>query len=444
MNDLDRTPPHDTNAEQAVLGAMMLTADAIPDVTDLVSPADYYLPKHATIHQAITHNYAHSAPVDPIAVADRLTITGDLGRAGGPTYLTDCIHTVPVAANAAWYAKKIADTATMRRLIRAGTHITQVGYTPTDDTAAAVDHAQQTLHQATTGRATTDPVRIGTLMTDLLDRIEAASQHTGHLRGLSTGLADLDRLTTGLRPGQLVIVAGRPGLGKSVFGIDLLRHTAVRARRPALHFSIEMGRDEIADRIASAEARIPYMRIREGRLTDNEWARLADVIGESIDPAPMFLDDTGGLTLADIRGKARRVQQRHGLDLVVVDYLQIMKTMGRSDNRARELGELTGGLKILARELEIPVVVICQLNRNPETRQDKKPQLSDLRESGSIEQDADIVILLYREDYYDKESPRAGEADFIVAKHRAGPTDTITVAAQLHLQRFVDMAIDAA
>jgi replicative DNA helicase len=383
-NNGDRTPQHDAAAERVALGAMMLTQNVIPDVTDLVSPNDYYLPKHATIHRAITHNYAHDTPTDVIAVADRLQNTGDLNRIGGANYLDDCIACVPIAAQAAWYARKIADTATLRRLVHAGTHIVQVGETPTDDIAAAVDHAQQTLHQATTGRTTTDPIRVGTLMADLMDRIEAAGNHTGHLRGLSTGLADLDRLTTGLRPGQLVIVAGRPGLGKSVFGIDLLRQTAIKANRPALHFSIEMGRDEIVDRIASAEARIPYTRIRDGKLSDGDWARLATVIGRDIDPAPLFLDDTAGLTLADIRGKARRIQQRHGLDLIVVDYLQIMTTAGRSDNRARELAELSGGLKVLARELDIPIVAICQLNRGPEMRQDKRPQLSDLRESGCM------------------------------------------------------------
>jgi replicative DNA helicase len=440
----ERTPPHNTAAERVLLGAMMLSQDVISDVTDLVSPNDYYHPRHTPIHQAITHLYAHGQPTDPIAVADRLRATGELAKAGGDIYLVECRETVPVAAHARHFAGIVADAATRRRVIEAGTRIVQMGYTGSDDTTAMVDRAQAELHRATTGRATTDPIRVGTLLSSLMDRIEAAGANKGYLRGLPTGLVDLDRLTTGLLPGQLIVVAGRPAMGKSVFGLDLLRACALRAEQPALQFSLEMSRDEVTDRLVSAEARIPYQLIKSGHLSDTDWTRLARAAGERIDNAPLFIDDTSGLGLGELRGKARRIQQRHGLSLIVVDYLQLMGTVQRrgSDTREREVADLSRGLKILAGELHVPIVAISQLNRGPETRMDKRPHMSDLRESGAIENDADIVILVYREDYYNKESARAGEVDLIVAKNRSGPQDTITAAAQLHFQRFVDCAVD--
>jgi replicative DNA helicase len=277
------------------------------------------------------------------------------------------------------------------------------------------------------------------LLQPTLDEIEGAGSR-GVMTGVPTGFTDLDRLLNGLHPGQLIIVAGRPGLGKSTAGMDFVRSASVRNNLASAIFSLEMSKVEIVTRLLSAEARVPLQVLRSGRLSDDDWTRLARRMGE-ISEAPLFVDDTPNMTLMEIRAKARRLRQRNDLRLIVVDYLQLMTSPKRTESRQQEVAELSRGLKLLAKEVECPVVAVSQLNRGPEQRNDKRPQLSDLRESGSIEQDADVVILLHRDDYYDKESPRAGEADFIVAKHRNGPTDTITVAAQLHLSRFVDMAI---
>jgi len=260
------------------------------------------------------------------------------------------------------------------------------------------------------------------------------------MTGVPTGFSDLDRLLNGLHPGQLIIVAGRPGLGKSTVSMDFARNAAIRSNCASAIFSLEMSKIEMVMRLLSAEARVPLHVLRSGQLTDDDWSKLARRMGE-ISEAPIFVDDTPSMNLMEIRAKARRLKQRHNLKLLVVDYLQLMTSPKRTESRQQEVADLSRGLKLLAKEIECPVIAVSQLNRGPEQRTDKRPQLSDLRESGSIEQDADVVILLHRDDYYDKESPRAGEADFIVAKHRNGPTDTVTVAAQLHLSRFVDMAI---
>ncbi|HEY6114675.1 MAG TPA: replicative DNA helicase, partial [Candidatus Dormibacteraeota bacterium] len=262
----------------------------------------------------------------------------------------------------------------------------------------------------------------------------------GTLSGVPTGFIDMDRLLTGLQPGQVVIVAGRPGLGKSTVAMDVVRNAAIRAGMPSAFFSLEMSKVEMTMRLLSAEARVPLHNLRSGQLTDDDWTKLARRIGE-ITEAPIFMDDTPNMGLAEIRSKARQLKKRHNLRLLVVDYLQLMSSPKKTESRQQEVSEISRGLKLLAKEIECPIIAVSQLNRGPEQRTNKTPQLSDLRESGSIEQDADIVVLLHRDDYYDKESARAGEADFIVAKNRNGATDTVTVAAQLHLSRFVDMAV---
>jgi replicative DNA helicase len=292
---------------------------------------------------------------------------------------------------------------------------------------------------ATTDATATDYVPAGDLIGETFDAIEAASKRGTGMTGIPTGFMDLDKLTDGFQAGQFVIVAGRPASGKSTLGLDVIRSAAVRHQIPSVAFSLEMSRQEIMMRLLSAEARVALQRIRKGDLDELDWARLAKMQGP-IEAAPLFIDDSPNMTLPQIRAKCRRLKARHGLKLVVVDYLQLMTSGKRVESRQQEVSEFSRALKLLAKELEVPVIAACQLNRGPEQRSDKKPLLADLRESGSLEQDADIVILLHREDLYDKESPRAGEADLIVAKHRNGPTDTITVASQLHYSRFVDLA----
>lgn len=440
----DRTPPQDIAAEQSVLGGMLLSKDAIADVVEILRPVDFYRPAHATIFDMILDLYGRGEPADAVTVAAALADSGDLGRIGGAPYLHTLMAAVPTAANAAYYARIVAERAVLRRLVEAGTRIVQLGYGAAAgagrDVDDVVDLAQQAVYDVTERRVSEDFAILSDLLQPTLDEIEAVGSQGGVMSGVPTGFSDLDRLLNGLHPGQLVVVAGRPGLGKSTASMDFARNAAVRFNLASAIFSLEMSKVEIVMRLLSAEARVPLHVLRSGQLSDDDWTKLARRMGE-ISEAPLFVDDTPNMNLMEIRAKARRLKQRHDLKLVIVDYLQLMTSPKRVESRQQEVAELSRGLKLLAKEIECPVVAVSQLNRGPEQRNDKRPQLSDLRESGSIEQDADVVILLHRDDYYDKESPRAGEADFIIAKHRNGPTDTVTVAAQLHMSRFVDMAV---
>jgi replicative DNA helicase len=438
--EFERTPPQDIAAEQSVLGGMLLSKDAIADVVEVVRATDFYRPAHQTIFDCVVDLYGKGEPADPITVSAELTRTGDLARIGGAPYLHTLMSSVPTAANAGYYARIVAEQAILRRLVEAGTRIVQLGYaTGMGDVDDVVDRAQQAIYDVTEKRSSEDYALLEDLMQPTMDELEAIGSRGGSMTGVPTGFADLDSLTNGLHPGQLIVIAARPGVGKSTLGLDVARSCSIKHGMASVIFSLEMSKTEITMRLLSAEARVPLNHMRSGTMTDDDWARLARRMGEVAD-APLFIDDSPNLTMMEIRAKARRLKQRHNLKLVVVDYLQLMQGNKRAESRQQEVSELSRSLKLLAKELECPVIAMSQLNRGPEQRQDKKPQLADLRESGAIEQDADMVILMYREDAFEKESPRAGEADFIVAKHRNGPTNTITVSSQLHYSRFVDMA----
>jgi replicative DNA helicase len=435
----ERTPPQNVEAEQSVLGGMLISKDAIADVIEVLRPGDFYRPAHQVIYEAAVDLYGRGEPVDQITVAAELTRQGAMQRAGGAAYLIDLAGFVPTAASAGYYAKIVAEQAILRRLVEAGTRIAQLGYAGGGgDVDDIVDRAQQAIFDVTERRTSEDYIRLEDVMQPTLDEIEAIGSRGGALHGVPTGFKDLDALTNGLHPGQLVIVAARPAIGKSTLALDMARAAAIGHDQAAVLFSLEMSKHEITVRLLSAEARVPLQNMRTGRMTDDDWSRLARRMGE-VAAAPLFIDDSANLTMAEIRAKARRLRQRHHLRLVVVDYLQLMAAPRRVENRQQEVSEISRSMKLLAKELDVPVVVLSQLNRGPEARADRKPQLSDLRESGAIEQDADLVILLYREDAHDKESARAGEADLIVAKHRNGPTSVVTVAFQGHYSRFIDM-----
>jgi len=707
--EFERMPPHDVAAEQCVLGGMLLSKDAISDVIEVIRPADHYRPAHQLVHEAILDLYARGEPADPITVANELTRRGDLTKIGGAPYLHTLIASVPTAANAGYYARIVRERAILRRLVEAGTRIVQLGYAGDGDADELVDRAQAEVYSVTDKRIAEDYHSLSEIMPGALEEIEAIGAHGGGITGVPTGFADLDALTNGLHPGQMVVVAARPAVGKalaldtplptpggwttmgqvrvgesllgadgrptlvtaatevmlgrpcyqvefsdgeaivadedhqwltwtshaagfvppqivttgemaaalrcpalggrsrfavamprpldlpeadlpvapyavgatlarravgagavrrasagrsraalatdpargrippdylrasaaqrrellagvlgvsrvcgparvtldsealasdvrelihslgyqsvttagtagrhviwftdalpwryvvavrpvpsvpvrcvqvdtadhlylagramipthnSALALDFARSATIRHQLPTVIFSLEMGRNEITMRLLSAEARVPMHVMRTGQMSDDDWARLARRMSEVAD-APLFIDDSPNMSLMEIRAKCRRLKQRHDLRLVIIDYLQLMSSPRRVENRQQEVSEMSRSLKLLAKELDVPVVALSQLNRGPEQRQDKKPMLSDLRESGSIEQDSDVVILLHREDAYERESPRAGEADLIVAKHRNGPTATVTVAFQGHYSRFVDMA----
>jgi replicative DNA helicase len=437
--DFDRTPPQDIAAEQSVLGAMLLSKDAIADVVELLHGPDFYRPAHETIFDTVLELYGRGEPADAVTLSAELQKRGELTRVGGAPYVHTLVAGVPTAANAGYYAEIVRERAVLRRLVEAGTRIVQMGYGGEGDIDAVVDRAQAEVFGVSERRTSEDYAPIADLLQGTLDEIEAISGHDGSLVGVPTGFNDLDALTNGLHAGQLVIVAARPAIGKSTLALDIARSASLRHGLTSVVFSLEMGRNEITMRMLSAEAGVPLHHMRSGSMTDQDWDRIARTTG-AVSAAPLFIDDSPNMTMMEIRAKCRRLKQRNDLRLIVLDYLQLMSSGKRVESRQVEVSEFSRSLKLLAKELGVPVVALSQLNRGPEQRTDKKPMLSDLRESGSLEQDADMVILLHREDAYEKESPRAGEADFIVAKHRNGPTGTVTVAFQGHYSRFVDMA----
>lgn len=437
----ERVPPQDLDAEQSVLGGMLLSKDAIADVVEVLKGHDFYRPSHETIYQAILDLYAKGEPADPITVGAELTRRGEISKVGGASYLHTLVQSVPTAANAEYYAEIVHERAVLRRLVAAGTKITQMGYAADGDVDEIVNSAQAEIYAVTEQRTSEDYLPLGDIMEGALDEIEAIGSRSGQMSGVPTGFTDLDSLTNGLHPGQMIVIAARPAMGKSTLALDFARACSIKSNLPSVIFSLEMGRNEIAMRLLSAEARVALHHMRSGTMTDDDWTRLARRMPD-VSAAPLYIDDSPNLSMMEIRAKCRRLKQRNDLSLVVIDYLQLMQSGGsrRPESRQQEVSDMSRNLKLLAKELEVPVIALSQLNRGPEQRTDKKPMVSDLRESGSIEQDADMVILLHREDAYEKESPRAGEADLIVAKHRNGPTATITVAFQGHYSRFVDMA----
>ncbi|MFI7077680.1 replicative DNA helicase [Micromonospora sp. NPDC049903] len=390
----DKTPPQDVAAEQCVLGGMLLSKDAIADVVEILKTNDFYRPVHATIFDIILEIYGRGEPADAITVAAALADSGDLARIGGAPYLHTLIASVPTAANAAYYARIVSERAVLRRLVEAGTRIVQLGYGTggggTRDVDDVVDLAQQAVYDVTERRVSEDFAVLADMLQPTLDEIEAVGAQGGVMTGVPTGFTDLDRLLNGLHAGQLIIVAGRPGLGKSTASMDFARNAAIRANHAAAIFSLEMSKVEIVMRLLSAEARVPLHVLRSGQLSDDDWTKLARCMGE-ISEAPLFVDDTPSMNLMEIRAKARRLKQRHDLKLIVVDYLQLMTSPKRTESRQQEVADLSRGLKLLAKEVECPVIAVSQLNRGPEQRTDKRPQLSDLRESGCLTAETRLI-----------------------------------------------------
>ncbi|HEX3588415.1 MAG TPA: replicative DNA helicase, partial [Pseudonocardiaceae bacterium] len=381
----EKQPPQDLAAEQSVLGGMMLSKDAIADVVEALSPDDFYRPAHQAVYDCVLDLYGRGEPADPITVSAELERRGELGRVGGAPYLHTLIATVPTAANAGYYAEIVAEKAVLRRLVEAGTRIVQMGYNGAEgaEISEVVDRAQSAIYEVTERRLSEDYVSLEELLQPTMDEIDAIASRGGSSLGVPTGFADLDETTNGLHPGQMVIVAARPGVGKSTLGLDFARSCSVRHSMTSVIFSLEMSRTEIVMRMLSAEAKIRLQDMRGGRMSDDDWTRLARRMSE-ISEAPLYIDDSPNMTMMEIRAKARRLKQRNDLKLIIVDYLQLMTSGKRVESRQQEVSEFSRQLKLLAKELEVPVVAISQLNRGPEQRTDKRPMLADLRESGCL------------------------------------------------------------
>ncbi|NBV66841.1 MAG: replicative DNA helicase, partial [Actinobacteria bacterium] len=362
--EFERTPPQDLIAEQSVLGGMLLSKDAISDVVEILRERDFYRPAHELIYDVIVDLYGRGEPADAVTVSAELAKRGDIARAGGAPYLHTLISSVPTAANAGYYAKIVRERAIMRRLVEAGTKIVQLGYTVEGDVDEAVDQAQVEVFQVTERRTSEDYVQLSTLLPQALDEIEAISKGVG-IEGVMTGFRDLDKLTNGLHPGNMIVLAARPAVGKSTLGLDIARQASIHDGKTSVIFSLEMSRSEITMRMLSSEAKVGLNNIRSGALSDEEWSRLARRMGE-ISNAPLFIDDSPNLSMMEIRAKARRLKQRHDLKLIIIDYLQLMTSGKRVENRQQEVSEFSRHLKLMAKELDVPVIAISQLNRSPE------------------------------------------------------------------------------
>lgn len=438
-DQFDRIPPQAPEAEQSVLGSMLLSKDVIGDVGEILKGRDFYKPANETIFDIILGLYARGEPADPVTVAGELSRAGELQRIGGGAYLHTLVSMVPTAANATYYARIVREKSLLRGLVSAGTRIVQLGYAEEGgDVDGLMDSAQAEIMAVSESRSGQDYVDLSTLSEEALGELNEIAANKGKLTGVPTGFSDLDRLTQGLHAGQMVIVAARPAMGKSTLALDFCRSASIHHQIPAAIFSLEMSRSEIAMRLFSAETGVWLSKMRSGDMTANDWAVMSKRVSE-ISASPLYIDDSPNMSMTEIRSKCRRLKQQNGLGLVVIDYLQLMSSGRAVESRQQEVSEFSRSLKLLAKELSVPVVAVAQLNRGPEARADHRPLLADLRESGSLEQDADVVLLLNRPEYYDPDD-RPGEADIIVAKHRNGPTDTIPVVFQGAQARFANMA----
>ncbi len=430
----NRIIPHNVEAEQAVLGALLLDPEAIVQIIPLIRTEDFYLEKHQWIFQAIYALHERREPIDFLTVVAELERRGHLGEVGGAAYITALINAVPSAIHIEHYARLVERLATQRRLISAAGRIAEIAYASDEDIDAILDRAEEAVFAVAQRRISRDVISMRVAVDQFMDHLDYVQRHQGELLGVPTGFIDLDKLLGGLQPSDLIIIAGRPGSGKTSFALSLMQTAAARYKKHIALFSLEMSAEQLVQRLVASLGQIDATALRQGKLSDEDYARLVRATGE-LSELPIFIDDSAALTPIEIRAKARRLHAEHGLDLIIIDYLQLMTVRGRVENRVQEISQISRQLKELARELKVPVVALSQLSRAVESRQDHRPQLADLRESGSIEQDADVVIFIYREKMYyptiekwreahprtDREYP-GNIAEVIVAKHRHGPT----------------------
>jgi replicative DNA helicase len=433
-------PPQNLDAEESVLGAMMLSPGAIGAVSEILDASDFYRESHAKIYRSALALYARGEPVDAITLVDELEEKGDLEDAGGRTRVHELAALVPAAANAAHYARIVREMATLRGLIRTGQEIALLGWERPGETDQLVDRAEQILFDLSQDRVTTEFAHIDQLLKESFERITQLYEAGADVTGTPTGFKELDRLTSGFQPGNLVILAARPSMGKSALGLCMAANLAVRENVPIGIFTLEMSKSEVTQRLMCSEAKVESQRLRTGKLAADDWPRLTAAC-DKLAKAPIYVDDTGSINLMEIRSKARRLKaQEPNLGLIVIDYLQLMTSGGTPENRVQEVSQISRSLKVLARDLDVPIIAMSQLSRAVEQRHDKRPILSDLRESGSIEQDADLVMFIYRDEYYNDESDQQGIAEVNVAKHRNGPTDSIKLSFLKRYAKFSDLA----
>lgn len=441
----ERVPPQNIEAEQAVLGAMLIDKEAIAKATEVLSADDFYREAHRVIFSAMLELYNKNEAVDMVTVTEILKRDNKLEDIGGIAYITSLANVVLTAANVKYHADIVAEKSVLRQLVRVSTEIAAMGYEANDDVGTLLDTAESRILEISNRKKKADFTPINDILMDSVQSIESLLQNKGGLTGIPAGFADLDKLTSGLHPSDFIILAARPSMGKTALALNIVQNVALRAHkviggepRSVAFFSLEMSKEQLVNRMLCAEAGIDSQRLRVGEMHDEDWTHLWDAC-DTMSRAKIYIDDTAGITAMEMRSRARRLKAEHGLDLIVVDYLQLMQGSGKRNNsgdRQQEVSEISRSLKALARELDVPVLALSQLSRSVESRQVKRPMLSDLRESGSLEQDADIVAFLYREDYYNPETENK-HTELIIAKHRNGPVDTVNLFFQKQFTKFV-------
>jgi len=438
---LDRIPPQNIEAEQAVLGAILLEMDSLIKVMEILTPEDFYRGAHHKIYRAMTEVAETDEPVDLITITANLQKNKLLEEVGGVSYLTDLTNAVPTAANVEYYAKIIEEKAVLRRLIKAATEIASTGYAGSEDIGELIGDAEKKIFEISKKRSNDGFVSIKDVLMETLDRIEFLHHHKGGLTGVPSGFTDLDKMTSGFQKSDLIIIAARPSVGKTAFSLNVAQNVAARAKETVAIFSLEMAASQLVQRMIASEGNIDGHKLRTGLLEEQDWQKLTMAMS-TLSEAPIYIDDSPGVTVFDIKTKARRLKAEKGLGLILIDYIQLIHGRGKSDNRQQEISEISRHLKGIARELDVPVIALSQLSRAVEQRQDKRPMLSDIRESGSIEQDADIVAFLYRDDYYNPETEKQNIIEIIIGKQRNGPVGKVELVFLKNFNKFLNYAKD--
>jgi replicative DNA helicase len=439
---IDRIPPHNLEAEMALIGSVLVDREIMDTVSRIARPSDFYAHVHETIFAVLFDLFDRGEPLDKISVAEELRRRDALERVGGMSYLSSLMDTVQTAASAEYYAKIVREKSVLRTLIHAGTQISQLGYEAEEDVEGALDRSEQLVYSIGERSLSGDFVPVNRLMKDAFDHIDRLFHTRGNRTGLTAGFYDIDQVTTGFQPGNFVIVAARPGMGKTSFALNMAVAAAREPESKAIaFFSLEMSNNELIQRLICSEARISMHDMRRGNIKEHQWEDISRAMG-TLNDLPIYLDDRGGLTVTEVRSRCRRLKSTTGLSAIFVDYLQLLRpgVLSRNANRNEEISEICRTLKVTAKDLDVPIIALAQLNRAVETRSDKRPMLADLRDSGSLEQEADIVSFLYREGYYNKEAPEPDVTEFIIAKHRNGPTHTVRLRFQDQYTLFVPYA----
>ena len=438
---IGRMPPHSIDAEQAVLGAIIINSRAINDVSSILLPGDFYREAHRIVFEAMLEMSYKGSPIDMLSLSEFLRDKNLFEKVGGVAFITHLSNISPSAANATYYAKIVKDKALLRNLINAASEIADSAFAGSDDIVNLLDNAERKVLAISASHDTGSAVPVKSLLKEAIGRIEMAYEAKGGLTGLPSGFDDLDRLTSGLQPSDLILLAARPSMGKTALTLNLAANVALRKKKSVAFFSLEMSSIQLLMRLISSESGVDSKQIQRGDVSPDEWAAIMGAC-DNLYNAPLYIDDNSNINVAELRSRARRIQSEHGLDLIIIDYLQLMqgRHTGSNDNRQQEVADISRSLKSLARELKVPVIALSQLSRSVENRQIKRPMLSDLRESGSLEQDADIVMFLYREDYYVKDTENQNITELIVAKHRNGPVDTVRLFFDKEITRFRNLA----